>query len=147
MELAVLGVRLVVVRFADVQEYAAHCAALLGGDGGAFTSVTVTREEVSVVLEDARYRTSSVPAAVAAAGSTIKVEDGWRIIKVEGPLDFSLLGILSRLATTLCEAGVSIFVISTYDTDYLMVKENDLEAAVMALKSCLLYTSPSPRDS
>ena len=107
----------------------------------------MTREEVSVVLENARYQGSSVPAAAAAAGSTIKVEDGWRIIKVEGPLDFSLLGILSRLATTLCEAGVSIFVISTYDTDYLMVKENDLEAAVLALKSAghtFKDTTPAP---
>ena len=87
-----------------------------------------------MVLEQARFDASTVPTTME-HGSTIKVEEGWRIIKVEGPLDFSLLGILSRLATTLCEAGVSIFVISTYDTDYLMVKEKDLEAAVGALKS------------
>jgi aspartate/methionine/tyrosine aminotransferase len=136
MQLAALGARLVVVRFADVQEYAQHCGSLLAGgaDDDAFTSVTVTREEVSVVLEQARFDASTVPTTME-HGSTIKVEEGWRIIKVEGPLDFSLLGILSRLATTLCEAGVSIFVISTYDTDYLMVKEKDLEAAVGALKS------------
>ena len=125
------------MRVAGVQEYVQHCESLLDaeGGGGAFTSVTVTREEVSVVLDQASFDASTVPTACAVEGSTIKVEDGWRIIKVEGPLDFSLLGILSRLATTLCEAGVSIFVISTYDTDYLMVKGKDLEAAVAALQN------------
>ena len=64
----------------------------------------------------------------------IKVESGWCTIRVEGPLDFSLIGILSKLATTLAEVSVSIFVISTFDTDYLLIKKEQLDTARDALK-------------
>ena len=62
-----------------------------------------------------------------------KAETGWRCLKVIGPLDFDLTGSLASLAMPLCEAGVSIFVISTYDTDYLLVREDNLEKATQIL--------------
>ncbi len=59
---------------------------------------------------------------------------GWRGLKVAGPLDFALTGVLASLAGPLAEAGVSIFAISTYDTDYLFVREEQLGAAIDALR-------------
>ena len=63
----------------------------------------------------------------------VKAELGWRVIKVQGPLDFSYVGVLSSIAAPLAQAGVSIFAVSTYDTDYILVKENSLDQAVEAL--------------
>lgn len=149
MQLSVLERPLVVVRFQDVNAYAEHCSELLvKSDGDEFISVTMTREEVSVVVSSERYASSTVPTAAANVERGIKVEEGWRNIKVEGPLDFSLLGILSRLATTLRDAGVSIFVISTYDTDYIMVKEKDLSAAANALEAAghILLSAPALKE-
>ena len=57
----------------------------------------------------------------------------WRYMNVGGPSDFSLSGMIASLATTLAQADVSISGVSTYDTDYLMVKNRDLERAVLAL--------------
>ncbi len=65
----------------------------------------------------------------------VKSEPGWRAIKVRGPLDFSLAGVLASLASPLAEAGVSIFALSTFDTDYVLVKEKSLENARKALQS------------
>ena len=86
-----------------------------------FWSVTRTDEELSVVLPEA-----SVPASW-------KSEKGWRCLKVQGPLDFSLTGILASLASPLAEASISIFAISTYDSDYILVRVHDLEAAKKVL--------------
>jgi len=61
-------------------------------------------------------------------------EDGWRGLRVAGPLEFSLVGILSRLAGALAAAGVSLFAVSTYDTDYLFVKDTAYDKAVEALR-------------
>ncbi len=87
----------------------------------AFFSITRTSEELSIVCDEA-----SVPATVEA------VRD-WRALKVEGPLDFSLTGILYSLAKILAEAKISIFAVSTYDTDYILVQENKLAATIAAL--------------
>ncbi len=62
-----------------------------------------------------------------------KTEAHWRCLKVLGPLDFSLTGILAKLATVLAEADVSIFAVSTYDTDYLLVQQATLGTASLAL--------------
>ena len=62
-----------------------------------------------------------------------KREGGWRVLKITGPLDFSLTGILVSVAKPLAEAGVSIFAVSTFDTDYVLVKEENLEKALRAL--------------
>ena len=87
-----------------------------------FCSVTRTEEELSVVCPEAR-----VP-------QEVKRETGWRALKVEGPLDFSLTGILASLTGPLAREKVSVFAISTYDTDYLLVKEEHLEKAIQALR-------------
>ena len=87
-----------------------------------FVSVSRTRDELSVVCPEARLP------------DNVKAERGWRGFKVEGPLDFALTGILSRLAAPLAEAAISIFAISTFDTDYLLVRARDLDAAVAVLQ-------------
>ena len=86
-----------------------------------FWSVTRTDEELSVVL----------PEETVSAGW--EAEMGWRCLKVLGPLDFSLTGILTSLTVPLAEAGVSIFAMSTYNTDYILVREGDLEKAKQVL--------------
>ena len=86
-----------------------------------FFSVTRTAEELSVVC-----REEIVP-------EDVMREAGWMCLKVEGPLDFSLTGVLASLAVPLAEAGLSIFAVSTFDTDYLLVKAHDLDDAVVAL--------------
>ena len=94
-----------------------------------FFSITRTSDELSVVLSE-----KIVPA-------DWKAETGWRCFKVIGPLDFDLTGTLASLAMPLCEAGVSIFAVSTYDTDYLLVRENNLEKTTeILLKSGHIVT-------
>lgn len=88
---------------------------------GSFFSVTRTADELSVVCEQG------------AVSEGVLCEGGWRCLKVRGPLDFGLTGILASLALPLAEAGISIFALSTYDTDYIMVKATDLEEAVAVL--------------
>jgi hypothetical protein len=89
---------------------------------GAFSSVTRTAAELSVVCAEA-----AVPVGTRAEG-------GWRCLRVKGPLGFGLTGILASLAGPLASTGVSIFVISTYDTDYLLLQERDLERGAHALE-------------
>ena len=89
---------------------------------GSFYTVSKTPEELSIVCE-----TCLVP-------EKIQAESEWRIIKVEGPLDFALVGILANLSGILAERGISIFAISTFDTDYLLVKNKDLSQAIIALR-------------
>ena len=90
--------------------------------GLAFWAAVRTADELSLVLPE-----TAVPAGWL-------VEPGWRGIKVKGPLDFSLTGVLVNLCTPLAENGISIFAISTYDTDYILVREKDLEKACSTLK-------------
>jgi hypothetical protein len=60
-------------------------------------------------------------------------EAGWRCLKLHGPFEFSMVGVLASVAGPLADAGVSIFALSTYDTDYLLVKEKDLGRAIDVL--------------
>ena len=60
-------------------------------------------------------------------------EDGWKGFRIQGVLDFSLIGILAKISSILAEDKIGIFVVSTYNTDYVMVKEADFERAMMAL--------------
>jgi len=90
---------------------------------GPFFSVTRTADELSVVCPDAL-----VPAGV-------RKESGWRVLMVEGPLDFSLTGVLASLTEPLARAGISVFALSTYDTDYLLVKQEQCEKALQALRA------------
>ncbi|HYG86552.1 MAG TPA: ACT domain-containing protein [Azospirillum sp.] len=84
-------------------------------------SVTRTADELSVVCPELR-----VP-------DTVKAERGWRAFKVEGPLDFALTGILARLTAPLAAANIPVFAVSTYDTDYLLVRAGDAERAADTL--------------
>lgn len=86
-----------------------------------FYSITKTTDELSVVCPE-----GNVPHGV-------RCEKGWNCLKVEGPLDFTLTGILSGLSLVLAERGISIFAVSTFDTDYILIREKDLENAVDAL--------------
>ena len=83
-----------------------------------------TGEEISLVC-----RTACVPP------DPIAREDGWRGFRVEGILDFSLIGILSELSGILAEHEIGIFAVSTYNTDYILVKEENYERALEALAS------------
>ena len=82
---------------------------------GNFFALVRTDEELSIVCGE----------ELAPAG--VQMEGDWRVLKVEGPLDFSLTGILAELAGTLADADLSVFAVSTYDTDYLLVKAANLE--------------------
>jgi len=88
---------------------------------GAFSSITRTPDELSIVCLAA-----AVPPGVAQ-------EADWRVFRVAGPLDFALTGILASLAGPLAEAGVPIFAISTFDTDYLLIRGPDLDRAITVL--------------
>jgi hypothetical protein len=88
-----------------------------------FVFVGKTDEELSLVC-----RSENVPQ------ERIAIERGWRGFRVQGELDFSLIGILSRLSGILSENGISIFAISTFNTDYILVKEERLDDAVGALR-------------
>ena len=82
-----------------------------------FFSITRTGEELSIVCTQL-----NVPEGV-------KHEDGYRCFKVQDTLDFSLTGVIASLATPLAFEGISVFTLSTYDTDYLLVKERSLTKA------------------
>lgn len=82
-----------------------------------FFSVTRTDEELSIVCKQAY-----VPADV-------KAEHGWRAFKIVGPIPFEMTGVLASVITPLGEAGISIFAVSTYDTDYILVKEENWSPA------------------
>lgn len=88
---------------------------------GGFFSITRTADELSVVCGE-----ESVPEGIVCV-------KGYIALKVRGPLDFSLTGILSSLSAVLAEANVSIFALSTYDTDYILLREADKESASKAL--------------
>lgn len=90
-----------------------------------FLSVTKTDEELSIVSLAENFG-AHLPDGV-------QVETEWRALKVEGPLDFSLTGILASLAQPLALHQISIFAISTYNTDYLLVKANKLSEAIDVL--------------
>jgi hypothetical protein len=88
-----------------------------------FISITRTTEELSIVCPETL------------APRDAKQESGWRAFKVEGPLDFALTGILAALLDPLAKAGISIFAISTFNTDYILVKADKVEAATQALRA------------
>src|SRR3977135_2407439 len=85
---------------------------------GEFFAITRTRDELSIVC-----LATQVPTGVLA-------ETGWRALKVKGPVALSEIGVLASLATSLANADVSLFALSTFDTDYLLVSEKQLDAAI-----------------
>ena len=87
-----------------------------------FYSITKTDEELSIVVDEDVNISSDI------------VENNWKAIKIVGTLDFALIGILSRISTILAQAKISIFAISTYNTDYILVKSDKLENTVEILE-------------
>ena len=81
-----------------------------------------TDEELSLVC-----RTEDTPA------NTTDRDDGWRAFRIEGVLDFSLIGILSTISAILAENKIGIFAVSTYNTDYILVKEENFDRAMQVL--------------
>lgn len=91
--------------------------------GGRFFSITRTPEELSIVCAQARLPDG------------VTCEPDWRCLQVVGPLPFELTGILAALTEPLAEAGISIFAVSTFDTDYLLVKSTAVEQAIAVLQA------------
>ncbi len=89
---------------------------------GTFFSVTRTPAELSAVCD------------IAAVPSGIKAEGPWSVLAVRGPLDLNMTGVLAGLATPLAAAGISIFAVSTYDTDYVLVRSHNLDRAIRTLR-------------
>ncbi len=87
-----------------------------------FVCITRTEDELSIVCPE-----SDVPPPVRVA------ERGYRAFKLQGPVPFTTTGVVSGLTGPLAAAGISVFVVSTYDTDYLLVKEASLAAAQATL--------------
>lgn len=90
---------------------------------GEIVSITRTADELSVVCTH-----DNVP-------QNVQSEAGWRCLRVAGPLDLSMVGVIASLTGTLAAARISVFVASTFDTDYLLVRDTDLEASVEAMRS------------
>ena len=82
-----------------------------------------TDEEKSLVC-----LTQNVPS------NTLEREDGWRAFRIQGVLDFSLIGILAKISDILAENGIGIFAISTFNTDYILTKEEKHQKAITALR-------------
>jgi hypothetical protein len=95
---------------------------------GSFFTITRTDEELSIVCEEAVIDPEH--------GFThIKIEPGWRCLKLHGPIPFETTGVIASLTKPLAEAGISVSPIATYDTDYLFVKSDRLQDAVAALRA------------
>lgn len=89
-----------------------------------YSFIGKTDEEKSLVCI-----TSEVPE------NTIQREDGWKAFRIQGVLDFSLIGILAKIATVLADNGISIFAVSTYNTDYVLIKKENYQKALEVLQS------------
>src|SRR5687768_15806454 len=90
---------------------------------GTLFSITRTADELSIVC-----RQSLVP-------DSTRCEGGWRCLRVAGTMDFSMIGVIASFSRLLAEADIGIFVLSTFDTDYLLVKADNLNKAVAALRA------------
>ena len=115
MELKIIAHKLTVCKVADLP------GINMAAD---FYFIGKTDEELSLVC-----KTEDVPQ------KTIEREDGWRGFRIQGVLDFSLIGILSKLSGILAENKIGIFAVSTYNTDYILVKEENFERALTVLAS------------
>ena len=92
-------------------------------DAAGFVSVTRTEDECSIVCDER------------AAPPGVRAEGGWEVLKLHGPFAFDEVGILASCLTPLAAHGVSVFTISTFDTDYILVKSAQADAAVAVLQA------------
>jgi hypothetical protein len=107
----------------SVCRLAADAAIPQWGTRGVLSSVTRTADEVSIVCDS-----KNVPGEVMS-------ENGFRCFKLAGPFPFAMTGVLASVLEPLAKAKISIFAVSTYDTDYVMVKEKSLAKAIKALRA------------
>lgn len=89
-----------------------------------YTFAAITDEEISLVCKSENAPTDY-----------IEREDGWRCFRIEGTLDFSLIGIIADISKILAENKIGIFVVSTYNTDYVLTKADNFDKAVLLLKN------------
>lgn len=89
-----------------------------------FYSITGTKDELSVVAS----QNDSI-------SNNIKCNKNWRILKISGPLDFSLVGIIADITCILKEKNIPVFVLSTFDTDYVLMKQKNLNNGIKALRN------------
>ena len=115
MELKGMAYELTVCKVADVSDIDMTTE---------FYFIGKTDEEISLVC-----KTEDTPS------NTIDRDDGWRGFRIQGILDFSLIGILSKLSGILAQHKIGIFAVSTYNTDYILVKEENYDKAVDCLAS------------
>lgn len=115
MKFFVIPGRYAVARLDAAAEVPPWCA------GGAFTSVTRTPDELSIVCDE-----SAMP-------DDVRAERGFACIGVEGPIPFDTTGVAAAFTRVLAQKGLSVFMVSTFDTDYLLVRE--LERALEALET------------
>jgi uncharacterized protein len=95
---------------------------------GSFFTITRTEEELSIVCEQAVIDPEH--------GMThIKIEPGWRCLKLIGPIPFETVGVIAALTKALADQGISVSPIATYDTDYLFVKNDRVQDAIAALRA------------
>jgi hypothetical protein len=97
-------------------------AGLIDHEPNVLISVTRTPGELSIIC----------PAGLVPEGTTAEI--GWRLLTVRGPLEFTLTGIIAAISSELAAAGVALFSLSTFDTDHVLVKTDDLTRAVAALR-------------
>jgi hypothetical protein len=116
IELQLLDLDLAVAKLSEIEKSDAVFAK------AKFASFTKTEDEISLVVD-----IQSLPKHEYA-------NEGWKAFKIVGPIDFSLVGILQQIIRPLSENGISIFTISTFDTDYILVKEQQLQSAIKVLK-------------
>ncbi len=93
---------------------------------GEFVSITRTKDELSIVCHQ-----ESVP-------DDVRAERDWRLLRVEGPIPFEVTGVASAITAPLAEAGISVFLVSTFDTDYLLVKDAVYERALSTLRNAAI---------
>ena len=126
MELERIGHRLTVCKIPEGSDFN------LSAD---FYFIGKTDEEFSLVC-----RTEDTPQ------NTVQRDDGWRGFRIRGTLDFSLVGVLARLSGILAEQKIGMFAVSTYNTDYILVKEENYERALAVLASAGYPTGEKDRE-
>ena len=109
--------RMVILRYPKLES-----PGINGGSG--FFSLVKTADELSIVMEEA-----SAPKRAPRRSA------GWRLLAVQGPFDLRAVGVLASITAPLAAAGVSIFALATFDTDYFLVSERQLARAVKALEA------------
>ena len=90
---------------------------------GELVSITRTPDQLSIVCDE-----DAVP-------QEVRAEHGWRCLAVEGPIPFEMTGVAASLTNALADARISVFVLSTFDTDYVLVKDEAFERACDALRT------------